>query len=107
MQLYDCLISLSVVCNFVIVQSLTLQVFLIVFEFLCQIFAKALQGKLNTGRQAMIALMIHDKDLHDVNFLNKVSICCSIVLIVFSVSVQVLGRLSNLQTSSKGSSWLV
>ena len=66
MQLYDCLISLSVVCNFVIVQSLTLQVFLIVFEFLCQIFAKALQGKLNTGRQAMIALMVHDKGVHDI-----------------------------------------
>ena len=69
MQLYDCLISLSVVCNFVIVQSLTLQVFLIVFEFLCQIFAKVLQGKLNTGRQAMIALILqHDKGLHDKQF---------------------------------------
>ena len=68
MQLYDCLISLSVVCNFVIVQSLTLQVFLIVFEFLCQIFAKALQGKFNTGRQAMIALILqHDKGLHDIS----------------------------------------
>ena len=62
-------VSLSVVCNFVTVQSLTLQVFLIVFEFLCQIFAKALQGKFNTGRQIMIAFMVqHDQGLHDKQF---------------------------------------
>ena len=40
-------------------------------------------------------------------FPNKLSICCSIILFVFSASVQVLGRLSDLQTSSKGSAWLV
>ena len=106
MLLYDCLISHSVVCNFVIVQSLTLQVFLIVFEFLCQIFAKALQGKFNTGRQAMIALILqHDKGLHDIfvfsghmswYFPNQVSIRRIILLFVFSGSVRVLGHLSEI-----------
>ena len=61
MQLYDCLISLSVVCIFVIVLSLTLQVFLIVFEFLCQIFARSLQKV--RGRQTTIAFIVQHEGL--------------------------------------------